>query len=162
MKILKTGNSKDTEIWEFSCTCGCVFEATRGETHEMQQRPTETYARFCDCPECGKLRGSEVSRLEPQGAKPTAFSQVLDELKAERAKRKEIEDAGWEMWKWLRFVESDYHDTIEHMDYWQTVCSHRTEDGHLKVYCHQCGAPEHIQIMDEHGVCETCHLEEKK
>jgi len=37
-----------------------------------------------------------------------------------------------------------------------------TEDGHTKADCPECEASEHIQILEEHGVCEICQLEGRK
>ena len=37
--------------------------------------------------------------------------------------------------------------------------TYQTEDGHTKADCPVCEASEHIQILEEHGICEICQLE---
>ena len=40
--------------------------------------------------------------------------------------------------------------------------TYQTEDGHTKADCPICEASEHIQILEEHGKCEICQMEEKR
>ena len=39
--------------------------------------------------------------------------------------------------------------------------TYQTEDGHTKADCPICEASEHIAILEEHGKCEICQIEEK-
>ena len=40
--------------------------------------------------------------------------------------------------------------------------TYQTEDGHTKADCPECEASEHIAILEEHGKCEICQIEEKR
>lgn len=52
MKIIHPGN-KDypKQIKRFTCKCGCVFEAEKGE-YDVDSQYNETYYT-CKCPTCG-------------------------------------------------------------------------------------------------------------
>lgn len=58
-------------------------------------------------------------------------------------------------------LDGDMHNNaMEAMDGWTDAMSERTEDGHTKAPCPRCEALEHIQILDEHGRCQLCWLED--
>ena len=53
MKIIVPGKDLDTKV--FTCTsCGCVFEATKGEYHLTHGDYYETF-NVCNCPNCNAL-----------------------------------------------------------------------------------------------------------
>lgn len=55
MKIIKHGEEYRKAI-QFTCECGCVFEADSNEYMKTYTDTTETKAAyFVNCPECKKL-----------------------------------------------------------------------------------------------------------
>jgi hypothetical protein len=84
--------------------------------------------------------------------------EILEELRELREKSETIERAGWAMWLLLRQLKQcmDITPYADELDHWVGACAHQSEDGHLKVYCYNCGHTEHAQNMNEHGICVTC------
>jgi len=39
--------------------------------------------------------------------------------------------------------------------------TYKTEDGHTKTDCPICEGEEHVYIIEEDGMCETCFIEQQ-
>ena len=77
MKILKQGKSKEelktilNATKRFKCkTCGCVFEADRGE-YETEEVQIYSY-HYCECPNCGQ-KSNEVKMREIEKRPKTCY-----------------------------------------------------------------------------------------
>ena len=77
MKILKQGTSKEelktilNATKRFKCkTCGCVFEADRGE-YETEEVQIYSY-HYCECPNCGQ-KANEVKMREIEKRPKTCY-----------------------------------------------------------------------------------------
>ena len=54
MKIIQQGNPDyQKQIRRFTCKCGCVFEAEKGE-YSTGSQYNETYY-YCECPTCKSM-----------------------------------------------------------------------------------------------------------